>query len=284
MLPRFIVDANDPRAPSQELWNGLTAEERAEIVAQLPSELPRASPPEGDPHRIPKERARQVLEGHFRRIGRRVYLSSELPVYYPGESMFAPDLIAVLDTEPHERLRWVVAAEQRGIDLALEITLEGDRRKDLVENVARCARLGISEYFVLDLRERRLIGYRLPRLGAAAYERIVPQAGCWASGVLGLELGLAPNGRRLRFFYGGALVEEAEELAGRMSRMVDTLVQREEERAAREEALVAELAQERSAKEAERAAKEAERAAKEEALADVASLEARLRELERRGG
>lgn len=267
MLSRFTVDATDPRAPSQSLWDELPAEERAAVVGQLPSEWPRTSPPEGDLHRIPKERARQTLEGHFRRIGRRVYLSSELPVYYPGEAMFAPDLIAVLDVEPHERMRWVVSAEQRGIDLALEITFEGDRQKDPVENVARCARLGIAEYFVLDLRERRLIGYRLSRAGATTYERIVPQSGCWASGVLGLELGLAPDGRRLRFFNGGSPVEEAEELAGRMSRMVDVLVQREDERAAREEALVAEVAEERAAKEA--------------ALARVALLEQRLRETER---
>src|SRR6188508_1430172 len=100
--PRFVVDPSDPRAPSPEIWEQLTQSERAKVVASLPSEPPRAAPPEGDAHRLPKSRALEALSEFYRRLKRRVYLSAELPVYYPDESMFAPDLLAVIDVEDHE--------------------------------------------------------------------------------------------------------------------------------------------------------------------------------------
>lgn len=80
----------------------MTAEERARVVDGLPTELPRATPQEGDPHRLPIERALEALEDDFRRRGRSVYLSSGLPVYYPEEAMFAPDLLAVVDVPAHD--------------------------------------------------------------------------------------------------------------------------------------------------------------------------------------
>ena len=98
----YRIDPDDPRAPPQEVWERLTPEERARIVDGLPSEFPvsEAAPPEGDPHFVAKVRTRLVLEGFFSRTGRKVYLACELPVYYPGERMFAPDVIAVLGVEP----------------------------------------------------------------------------------------------------------------------------------------------------------------------------------------
>ena len=157
---RYVVDPHDPRAPSQRVWDELGDVERARIVAALPSEVPLAEPPEGDQHRIPKTRALEALGEYFRRLKRRVYLSSELPVYYPGEPMFAPDILAVLDVEPGPRERWVVSAEGRGLDFALEICVRGNRRKDFVDNVARFARLGIPEYFAYDALVPRLSGFR----------------------------------------------------------------------------------------------------------------------------
>ncbi len=38
--PRYVVDPDDPRAPSAEIWELLTPEERAEVVESLPSEFP----------------------------------------------------------------------------------------------------------------------------------------------------------------------------------------------------------------------------------------------------
>jgi nucleotide-binding universal stress UspA family protein len=34
---RYVVDPDDPRAPSQEVWDRLTEDERAQVLASLPS-------------------------------------------------------------------------------------------------------------------------------------------------------------------------------------------------------------------------------------------------------
>ena len=272
---RYEVDPLDPRAPSEAVWSALGDLERRRVAAALPSELPRLSPPEGDEHRIPKERALEALREHFRRLRRRVYLSSELPVYYPAERVIAPDVIAVLDVEPHPRDRWLVSAEGKGLDLAIEIHVAGDAKKDREDNVIRYARLGIPEYFLFEPRASRLVGYRLERPGS--YARIVPQAGRWASHVLGLEL--AVEAGRVRFYVGSAPLPEAEELIVRLDALVHGLVAREEARdRALEEALAkAEAEAQRARAEAERASAEAERASAEAARA--ARLAARRRAL-----
>jgi Uma2 family endonuclease len=239
----YRVDPDDPRAPPQDVWDELSAEERARICAELPSEFPvsEASPPEGDPHFEAKIRAREVLETFFSRIGRKVYLGSELPVYYPGEPMFAPDVMAVLDVETHSRMCWVVSAEGKGLDFAMEIHVAGDRRKDLERNVERFARLGIREYFVFDRGRLRLDGWRLegPR---REYRPIEPRNGFYASEVLGLELQL--EGERLRFFMGRAPLPEAEEMIATLERMVKDTEERRLDELRRREGLEQQLAQE----------------------------------------
>lgn len=172
----FVVDPDDPRAPSEEIWRSLSESERA---------------------------------------------------------LFAPDLIAVLDVEDRERLSWVVSHEGRGLDLALEIHVAGSRRKDVERNVARYARLGISEYFVFDCTRSRLLGFRLPHGEARSYEPIVLQRGRWPSTVLDLDLALEDG--RLRFLAGNAPLLDARELIDQLSTMVDVAVQRAEEEARRAE-------------------------------------------------
>jgi hypothetical protein len=224
----YRVDPDDPRAPPQELWDRLTPEERARIVASLPSEFPvsESAPPEGDPHFEAKVRTREVLGGFFSRIGRKVYLACELPIYYPGEPMFAPDVIAVMDVELHSRMSWVVSAEGKGVDVALEVHVAGERRKDLEKNVERYARLGIREYFLFDRGRLRLLGWRLDE-GRREYRPILPQHGFYPSEVLGLELQL--EGERLRFYHGRAPLPEADELISTLERMVEGVEQRRTE-------------------------------------------------------
>jgi len=205
-----------------EVWNGMTPRERRAVVDALPSDIESTSPPEGDPHRVPKQRALEALDAYFRRKGRRVYLSNELPVYYPGEPMFAPDVIAVLDVDPKERLRWVVADEGKGLDFALEVTFHGSRQKDLELNVERYAQLGIPEYFVFDRKQQRVYGWRLAEHGR--YESIVPQLGRWESTVLGLELAVEAD--RVRFYAGTAALPELAELVARANALVDSLQDR----------------------------------------------------------
>lgn len=231
--PSYFLDPDDPRAPPQDVWEAMSEEARRRVVASLPSELERAAPPEGDPHSRSKWRAREALSEWFRRKGRSVYLGSELAVYYPDEPVFAPDLIAVLDVDPHERMSWVVSDEGKGLDFALEIHVSGDRHKDHVVNVERLARLGVPEYFVYEPLRRRITGYRLPAAGAGAYVPIIPQGGHWASLVLGLELAL--DARGLRFFAGPAALPDARELIDQLTTMVDGAVQRAEEESVRAE-------------------------------------------------
>ena len=241
----YRVDPDDPRAPPQELWERLTPEERVRVIDSLPSEFPvsEANPPEGDAHFEAKVRAREVLGGFFSRTGRKVYLGSELPVYYPGEPMFAPDVMAVMDVEPHSRMRWVVSAEGRGLDLALEVHVAGERRKDLERNVERFARLGIREYFLFDRGRLKLTGWRLAGQERRVYQPILPQQGFYTSEVLGLELQL--EGERLRFFLGRAPLPEADEMIATLERMVgEAEVHRTEEarlRAELEQRLVEEV-------------------------------------------
>jgi Uma2 family endonuclease len=225
---RYVVDPADPRAPSVEVWDAMTKEERAAVLAALPSDAPldEASPPEGDAHWRAQARARRTLEEFFTRKGRRVYIGAGLAVYYPAERMFSPDLIAVLDVDPHDRELWNVSAEGKGIDLAMEVLVSGDRRKDLKRNVEWFGRLGISEYFVFDVPRARLSGFRLTE-GKRVYEPIVPQAGRWRCRVLGLDLVVEEG--RLRFFDETAMLLDGDEIVRKLERHIDEIEARLED-------------------------------------------------------
>jgi hypothetical protein len=127
----YVFDPEDPRAPTDEQWAAMTAAERARVVSMLPAEVPwDLMPPEGDWHRETKEKATGTLDDFFRKSGGRVYVSSELAVFYPGEPRFCPDVLAVRDVDPHPRTKWVVSDEGHGLDLVIEVHHEGDRTKD----------------------------------------------------------------------------------------------------------------------------------------------------------
>jgi Uma2 family endonuclease len=246
----YVFDPDDPRAPSDEQWDAMTPEERRRVVEMLPAQpdvdfLP---PSEGDPHRKASTGALQTLDGFFRRERRKIYISGNLAIYYPGERVFSPDVIAVLDVEPHERQSWVARDEGKGIDLAIEVHVAGDRRKDVKKNVERYARLGIREYFVFDRGRLGLRGYRLPpgdpgRPGA--YQPIVPQGGLFSSEVLGLDLMV--EGTNLRFFFTTAPLLDAEERLVRVEAAFNDAIRRAndaEERASDAEDRAAELERE----------------------------------------
>ena len=232
--PVWVVDPDEPRAPPQAVWDGMSAAERAKIVASLPAGMPlELHPPEGDPHRKPKERARDALDEFFRSVGRRVYVSSELVTYYPGEPRFCPDILAVLDVPSHDRTSWIVSHEGKGLDLVIEIaTGGGDSRKDFDRNVQLYARLGIPEYFIFDRPGQRVVGYRLRGQGSS-YEPLVPQAGRLLSQVLGLEL-TAESGM-LRFYHGTAPLLFMDELVGKLNHMIADLVEARDAAAQRAE-------------------------------------------------
>ena len=255
----YVFDPADPRSPSEDQWAEMTPAQRARVVAMLPAEVPwELMPPEGDAHRAAKERATGTLDDFYRRAGRRIYISSELSVFYPNEPRFSPDVLAVLDVDPHQRSKWVVVDEGKGLDLVIEVHAAGDRAKDYKTNVERYARLGITEYFIFDVSALDLRGHRLaPSEGKKprAYRPVLPQRGRWASTVLGLDLAI--DGGKIRFFHGNAPLLEAAELADNLGKMLDEV-----------------LAHKQEAEERARTAEEQIRAAEER----VADLERQLRE------
>ena len=278
------IDPDDPRAPSAEVWAQLSEKERARVVAELPASVPFALyPPEGDAHRSARDGIRNVLDSYYRRIGRRVYVASEMVVYYPGQPRFVPDVLAVTDADPHERTTWVVSAEGKGLDVVVEVLFHGEARKDLVANVERYAALGIPEYFVFDRRALSLRGWRLQGDSPGRYEPLLPQAGRLRSEVLGLELTI--EGTRLRFYHGTAALLDAEEVADKLGRLVDELVAKRE--AAEAERATAEKEREAAekAREAAEKARDRERQAREllerelaEARAELGRLKGKLRD------
>jgi Uma2 family endonuclease len=251
MPSSYELNPDDPRAPSQAEWDGMTPAERKRVERMLPAEVPEElMPPEGDRHSGAKASAHQALTGFFGRIGRKVYVSGEMNVYYPGEPRFAPDLFAVLDVEPHERERWLVSEEGKGLDVVIEVHHTGSRDKDYRLNVERYAHLGIPEYFLFDCRELRLHGFRLPAGFGRTYRPIAPQGGCFASEVLGLDLRV--EGARLRFLYGEAPLPDAHELVAKLGAMVDDLSTRHRADAEQATQQIADL-ERRLAAEAQRA-------------------------------
>ena len=229
MLALRTSPAGFPMAPSVEEWEALSPAERDVVVAALPGEVTydEMAMPEGDRHSKAKARALDALRGYFTRQRRRIYLAQELPIYYPAEPRFAPDLLAVLDVEDVDRDKWVVSTEGKGLDWVLEVHVGGDRKKDAELNVARYARLGIPEYFLYDRARNRLAAYRLASPDAGVYTPIVPNHGLYESRVLGLEVQVDED--RLRFYAGTALLLESDELIVRLQR-------RDEEKRLREEA------------------------------------------------
>jgi Uma2 family endonuclease len=271
-----------PRAPSREEWARMSEAERARVVDELPGEVTwdEMAMPEGDLHSQAKMGALQALKGYFARQRRRVYLGSELPVYYPSERRFAPDLVVVLDAETYPRSKWVVLHEGKGLDWVLEVHVGGDRKKDAEYNVQRYARLGIPEYFIYDRARQRLYGYRLPSPEAREYVPIASERGRYTSEVLGLELQVEKG--RLRFWAGSALLLEYEELIDHMQESMAGLQQRADEDA-RQLAEAERLRQESERRLAEEARRrEEETRLRQESERRLAEETRRREELERR--
>ena len=252
----WTINRADPRSPGVEAWQRMTALQRAQVDAMLPSKLgiEYGFLPQGDAHSESLFETRWALRRHYGQSGRRIYIAADMAVYYPGERVFSPDVFAVLDIDRHERRSWHVNHEGKGLDLCIEWTWFGSAKKDAVKNLEKYARLGIQEYFVCDVRRGALRGYQLG-LEAGTYGPVFPQEGRLWSAVL--QLDLAIDRSRLRFYDGDEPVPFASELTDKL---------RAAERKAAQRAHV----------EAERARVEAERARAEEKRAKAAEERARV--------
>jgi Uma2 family endonuclease len=217
-----------PQAPTQEEWERMGPEEQARVVEALPGEVTyeEMAMPEGDRHSRAKVKVRDALEGYFRHQRRKVYVGMELPVYYPAERRFAPDLLVVLEAESHERDKWVVSYEGKGLDWVMEVHVGGDRKKDAEFNVERYARLGIPEYFIYDRSREELLAYRLPTPEARKYERQLARNGRCKSWVLGVEFEVADG--TLRLWADSALLLDSSEMLEQMRKKFEEVQRRAE--------------------------------------------------------
>jgi Uma2 family endonuclease len=283
-MDRDSKDREDawPRAPSHEEWVAMTPEAQAQVVQSLPGEVTdtELAMSEGELHSGAKIAAMQQLKGYFQRQGRSVYVVAELPVYYPDEQRFSPDVLAVLDVETHTRNKWLVDHEGKGLDWVLEVHVGGNRKKDALYNVWRYAQLGISEYFIFDRQKNELHGYRLKGPGRKEYVKMRPRGGRYYSRVLGLTLEVKKGELKFRDSQGRVLLGP-EELAQKEARRRKRAEQRAAEEALRaaEEARLREEAERRAAEEARQRQEAERRAAEAERL--MAALQARLERLER---
>jgi len=239
VAPKFEVP--EPLlVPTRAEWERLSAEERLAFetrAGEVLTEIARTMG-EGRPHSTARGRALDVLRGHFDRGRRPIYLGSDMPVLYPGERSFEPDLFAVLDVidpgEADRRMAWTVANEGRGLDFVLEILHGAKPGKDLVANVHFYAKLGIPEYFVYDRRTERLVAHRLE---GKSYVPVALHLGRYPSEVLGVDFSVT-NGR-LTFHAGGGRLEDSREVIQGLSDLVRSV----EDRADRAEQQAREAAQ-----------------------------------------
>jgi len=116
-------------APTEAEWAALSPEARARVVAALPASMTdaEASPPEGDLHYDGKNDVRETLRTWFTRLGQSVYVTASLTVYYAGQPRFAPDVLAVREVSVHDRMKWVVSDEGKGLDWVMEVHVGGAR-------------------------------------------------------------------------------------------------------------------------------------------------------------
>ena len=272
--------------PSEAEAAVLSASELDALHAWLDAELVaeyEASPGQSMAHTGAIIETLDRLGGHFKRVGKGIFLASELAVHYPDEPVFAPDVLAVRDVPLHDRASWRVDVEGKGPDLVLEVLVDGDRRKDLQFNVARLARLGVPEYLVFDVRSARVVGWRLTAPGSRTYVPIVPQFGRIPSETLQLEFGVVDG--RIRCWRDGAELPLAEQVIALLGKVLDEKDARLAEVLAlqEQESARAQAESARAQAESARAQAESARAQAESARARAALRRSILRTLTLRG-
>jgi len=250
-----------PRAPTQAAWDAMSPAERVRAAAALPTYIPNEElgTMDGQRHQAARDGFEGALRAHCESTGRRMFVGGLLAVYFPGERRIQPDVFVVTGMDQAVRKSWVVTLEERAPEFVLEVLDEGHREKDLKNNVTRYAQLGIREYFLADLRHRRLYGWRLGDPAIRIYTALVPQLGRIRSEVLGLDVKL--EGDRVRLYLGSSPLLDREEIAERLrDELNDEQMQRQDaqERAAVEAKARAEAEAAKDAAEARANAAEAE--------------------------
>ncbi len=140
----------------------------------------------------------QMLDDYFQeRLD--VHVSGNLMVYYEKgnpQKWLSPDVFVVFGIEKKKREIYQLWEEGKGPDFVLEVSSKKTFRTDLNKKKRLYAQVfEVSEYFLYDPNHQYLNpplqGYRLMEGG---YVEILPVGGRLPSRVLGLELGLKPDG------------------------------------------------------------------------------------------
>jgi Uma2 family endonuclease len=177
---------------------------------------------ETDLHRDWMVRILEVMRYRYR--GQRVYVASDLIVYYEeGDptKCVVPDDFVVKDCDPGRRRTFKIWEEGKAPDAVFEVTSRGSRRDDTTWKPQIYARLGILEYFLYDPTSDYLApplqGYRLDQ---GAYRHIDPKGnGLLECRALGITLALEGSELVMRdLATGKLLLTEAEANAVALAR------------------------------------------------------------------
>jgi Uma2 family endonuclease len=106
---------------------------------------------ESDLHRDWMMRIFDILRYRYR--GQRVYVASDLLVYYEQGNprrFVVPDVFVVLDCEPGRRDVFKIWQEGKAPDFVLEVTSRSTRRKDSTFKPQIYQQIGVREYFLYD--------------------------------------------------------------------------------------------------------------------------------------
>ena len=131
----------------------LAREEHVDLVEGL---IVSYAPPQGAPHAFITCDLHRVLG---ERLARRAVLWSQLPVIIAEGSELEPDL-AILRPPSH---RYRTALPRIADVLALVEVSDTSLRYDRGAKLARYAAAGVVEYWIVDVRGRRIESYRSPR-------------------------------------------------------------------------------------------------------------------------
>jgi Uma2 family endonuclease len=259
--PLAPTRSKDAVAPTQAEWDRMTSAEREAAVASLPTwvDIEECGAVEGEEHQDARWIIGGTLRPHFAETDPLMYVSGEMGVFFPGERRVIPDLFAVPGAGTAKRVSWIVTKEGRRPQWFLEITVHGERDKDLRDHVVRYAELGVREYFIADLLRRKILAYRLNDPLVRIYTPVLAQGGRYRSEVLGLDVALEDG--KVRFYDGDRrLLDPDERVEALRDALNDELMLRQdaEERAADEERARHDAEQAR--RDAEQARRDAEQA------------------------
>lgn len=171
-----------------------------------------------------------------RLLGQRVYVGSDLLVYYEQgqpRRFVVPDNFVVLDCDPGPRRTFKTWEEQRAPNVVFELTSRSTKRDDLVFKPKIYEQFGVSEYFLYDpLAEYLCPALQGFRLANGSLVQMKSDGGELSCQTVGLRLRLVGQSLEMIDAASGELLLTEAESNRKLAEQQQQLV--EQERAARE--------------------------------------------------